>query len=223
MTSTPALPVMEEHDQDAPWKAAQRAEEWAGELRVNLIRLVAIAAFYGHHLFNYYVRGLPDLTSQYHLTVTGIAAAWTAAALALHTGLVRRLNPPYVKYAAVAWDAFMTTSLLIFSDGPKSSLLVLLLLIIATAPLRIHLRLIWVASLLTVLSYGVVCGHSKWVRPEWQVPVQHHVIFLLALGTAGLLAGQSVRHTRRFALYYTDRLKSAERIAETASPAEEEN
>jgi len=218
--SSPAVAAVTAHDHDLVWKAAQRAEEWAGELRVNLIRLVAITCFYAHHLVNYYVRDLPNLTSQYHLIVSGIAVAWVGAALALHTQLIRRRNPSWAKYAAVAWDAFMTTSLLIFTDGPQSIFLVLLLLIIATASLRIHLRLVWVASLLAVLSYGVVCGHSRWVRPDWRVPVHHHVVFLMALGTAGLLAGQAVRQTRRFAQDYRDRVKIAEGADRTDPPVD---
>lgn len=173
---------------------------------MNLIRLVAIGLFYAQHLINYYVRGLEDLTPEYHLIVSGIAASWAGAALALHIRLAARRNPPYLKYAAVAWDSFMATSLLIVSDGPKSPLLVLLFLIVATASLRVHLRVVWVASVLVVLSYGVVCGHSKWVRPASRVPVHHHVIFVIALGAAGLLAGQGVRQTRRFARDYAERL-----------------
>lgn len=220
MTPTQS-PTAGGHDHQAPWTAAQRAEEWAGELRVNLIRMVAIAAFYAQHLINYYFRKMADLTPEFHLIVTGIALSWTAAALALHIGLVRRRSLPYLKYAAVAWDCFMATSLLIVSDGPRSPLLVVLLLIVATASLRVHLRLVWVASLLVILSYGVVCGHSRWVRPESRIPVHHHVIFVLALGSAGLLAGQSVRQTRRFARDYADRLESVARLATASSRAEE--
>lgn len=220
MTSTPPLSATGEQDRNAPWTAAQRAEEWAGELRVNLVRLLAIAVFYGHHLINYYVRGL-EITPKYHLIVTGIAAAWVAASLALHMVLVHRRNRPYVKYAAVFWDTFMTTTLLVFSDGPQSPLLVLLFLIIMTASLRLHLRLVWVASLLVLLSYGFVCGHSKWKRPQTRAPVHHHVIFVLALGTAGLLSGQGVRQARRFARDYADRLKPPEEVADSSSETAE--
>ena len=183
--------------------------------------MVAIAAFYGQHLINYYVRKMADLTPQYHLVVTGIAMSWTAAALALHVGLTRRRNLRHLGYAAVAWDSFMATSLLIVSDGPQSPLLVVLLLIVATASLRVDLRLVWVASLLVILSYGVVCGHSRWIRPESRVPVHHHVIFVLALGSAGLLAGQGVRQTRRFARNYADRLESVGRLAGPRAPSSE--
>ena len=37
------------------WTNAQRLEGWAGEIRVNLIRLVALVAFYGNHLVNVFL------------------------------------------------------------------------------------------------------------------------------------------------------------------------
>ena len=220
--ATTSIAELDGVERNAPWIAAQRAEEWAGELRVNLIRLVALSVFYAYHLFNFYVRQLPEITPQYHYIVSGITIAWAASAVVLHRSLVRRVNPPYVKYAAVGWDVFMATSLLIFSDGPRSPFLPLLLLIIATAPLRIHLRLVWVASLLSLLSYGVVCGHSKWIQPDGRVPIQHHVIFALSLGVAGLLAGQSVRQARRFAPEYADRIKFATGLASTEDIPDED-
>jgi hypothetical protein len=41
---------------DGPWADARRVEAWAGEVRVNLIRLVAVGVFYGQHLVNVYPR-----------------------------------------------------------------------------------------------------------------------------------------------------------------------
>ena len=221
MASSPTIPAVSEPNQDAAWRAAFRAEEWAGELRVNLVRLVAIAVFYGNHLVNFYLRDI-GLSSEFHLTVTCIAAAWAAAALAIHIVLARRGNPHYLKYAALGWDVFMTTSLIVFSDGPQSPFLILLLLIIITAPLRLNLRLVWIASLAVMLSYGVACGHSKWVRPETRVPVQDHAIFLLALATGGLLAGQCVRQSRRFARDHAERLLATSEIADTPSDVQED-
>ena len=61
--------------------------------------------------------------------------------------------------------------------------------------------------MLAILSYGFVCGHAKWVKPEWQVPRRQEILVVLALGTAGLLAGQSVRQARRFAQDYADRVR----------------
>src|SRR5262249_44965405 len=70
---------------DQAWTAAQRLEGWAGEVRVNLIRIVALVAFYGYHLLNVYaLSDDPSLRGDFHLTVTIVVAAWAVAALLLH-------------------------------------------------------------------------------------------------------------------------------------------
>lgn len=194
-------------DPKASWEVAQRVEGWAGEMRVNLIRLVAIAAFTGHHLVNVYVQRL-ELGSHYHGAVMAVAGAWTLAAVVMHVSLRRRWMPPLLKYAAVALDVLLTTALLLLSGGPRSPLVVLLFVVVGTAPLRLNLRVVWFATLAALLSYAFVCDHSRRVRPEWRVPVRHHVILALALGAAGLLAGQSVRQARRLALDLSDRMQT---------------
>lgn len=192
--------------EELPWTAAQRMEGWAGELRVNLVRLVAIAAFYGHHLFNQVVLK-QEFPPNYTLGVTAVSVAWTLGALGLHLALNQLWMPAALRFIAVGFDVVMVTALLVISDGPQSPLVMLLFLVIATAPLRLDLRLVWVATLLALLSYGIVCGHAKWKRPEWRVPRRQQIMIALGLGAAGLLAGQSVRQARRFAQDYADRVR----------------
>lgn len=205
---------------DAIWLAAQRVEAWAGEVRVNLVRLVAIAAFYAHHLINYYLVRV-ELTPEFHVAMTGVAVAWTLTALAVHVGLARMWNPPALKYAAVAWDAVMITALLLLSDGPKSPLLVIYFLLIASGPLRLNLPVVWVATIASIASYAFVCGHARWVRPEWRVPRTQQVITAIGLLCAGVLAGQIVRQARRFAQDYGERVTpEAEPPAEGALSSE---
>jgi hypothetical protein len=201
-----------EFSEEAAWTAAQRVEAWAGEVRVNLIRLVAIAAFYGHHLLNRYALKV-ELPPGYHLAVTAITAGWTLAALALHTALSRRWNPPWLRYAAVAFDAMMIASVLLVSDGPRGPFFMLLFLLIGTACLRVDLRLAWTATILAILAYGLACGHDRWVRklPDRdRVPRQQQVIVVIGLACSGLLAGQAIRQARRFARDYADRMKPEE-------------
>jgi len=197
---------MENLPADLSWLAAERVERWAGELRINLIRLVAIAAFYGHHLFNRFV--LKEcFPPNYSLAVTATAAIWTLGALALHLSLTNQRVPAGLRYIAVGFDVLMITSLLMVSDGPRSTLVVLLFLVVATSTLRFDLRLVWVATALTLLSYGLVCGHAKWIKPERQIPRRQQVIMVLSLSAAGVLAGQGVRQARRFAQDYADRVR----------------
>jgi len=197
---------MDEERNDLPWTAAQRVESWAGELRVNVIRLAAILAFYGHHLFNQHLLK-HEFPPGYTASVTALAIAWAVGALGIHVALTNHWMPSALRFAAVGFDTVMTTALLLLSDGPKSPLVVLLFLVVATAPLRVDLRLVWAATLLALLSYGFACGHAKWKRPEWQVPRRQQVVVALALAAAGFLAGQSVRQARRFAQDYAERVR----------------
>ena len=200
---------MDEGRSDLPWRGAQRLEAWVGEFRVNVIRLAALVAFTGHHLFNQYLLR-QTFPPDYTLSVISIAVIWAVGALALHVALISRWMPALLPIAVLGFDAVMTTCLLLLSDGPKSPLVLLLFLLVGTSPLRLDLRLVWTATLLALLSYAFVCGHAKWQKPEWQVPRRQEVVVVLALGTAGFLAGQSVRQSLRLARDYADRIRPEE-------------
>jgi hypothetical protein len=200
---------MDEERNEVPWTAALRVETWVGELRVNVIRLAAIAAFYGHHLFNRYVLK-HEIPPGYTAAVTALALAWAVGALAIHIALTNHWMPTGLRFAAVGFDSLLVSSLLLLSEGPRSPLVGLLFLVIASSPLRMDLRVVWTATLLALLSYAFVCGHAKWKRPEWQVPRRQQVIVALALSAAGFLAGQSLRQARRLAQDYAERVRPEE-------------
>ena len=199
---------------DAPaaadtWDDVRRLEEWAGEVRVNLIRLTGIVLFYGRHVVEYllaspgaYVRG------PYHLRATWIAAAWAASVLLVRFQLARRVVPPWLKYATTAWDLFLVTLLCMVAGGPRSPLTLLLFLVVAMAPLRLSLRLVYATTAGAILSYLCLLAYYAWFKigrqkyystPELRIPRSEEAIYVLALLVAGLLAGQVVRQARRMA------------------------
>src|SRR4051812_48618169 len=93
-----------------PWLDATRVESWAGEIRVNLIRMIAIVIFYTRHLVELFLSPADSpIRGRYHLAVTAIVVAWSLQAIVLHLRLSRRLYEPWVKYAAVILDALMIT------------------------------------------------------------------------------------------------------------------
>lgn len=193
------------------WADARRLEAWAGEVRVNLIRLAAIIAFYGHHLLNVYGLHRDDASIQgtFHTAVTALIVAWTGSVLALHYCLARRWVPPALKFIAVSWDILLITALLILlashAGEPKSWLAVLYLLVIATAPLRLSLPLVWLATLGSMTAYLLYLGYLKYwlaLPDEARLSRPNQIVFELALGAAGLIAGQMVRQARRLTLGY---------------------
>jgi len=186
---------------DPAWSASQRLEGLAGEVRVNLIRLVALVAFYGHHLVNVFViRDDPALQGAYHTVVTCLVLAWALSVLVIHYGLMRRWVPAALKFIVTVWDILLITTLLMVGGDGRSMLAVLYFLVIVAAPLRLSLPLVWLATLGTMAGYAFFLGYVRWqlkLPLELRTSRPQQIVFLLALGAAGLLAGQFVRQCRR--------------------------
>jgi hypothetical protein len=194
------------------WVKARRLEEWAGEARVNLIRVAAILVFYAHHLLNVYIfRDDPTVAGSFHVAVSALTLSWAILAFVIYFLLSRRQVPPALKYAATAGDLALLTLLLAQAGGVQSPLVVLYFLVIAAATLRLSLPLVYFATLGSIASYLVLLGAYAWYQVGWeayyanpgvQIPRTQQVIFVLALGTVGFLAGQMVRQARRLVRGY---------------------
>jgi hypothetical protein len=198
---------------DDRWADARRLEAWAGEVRVNLIRTLALIVFYANHLFNAYV--LDDVTARgkFHTRVSVVVVAWGMAAFTLFVCLSRRWVPPALKYVAVVWDLLMVTTLLMLSgEGPRSALILLYFLVVASAPLRLSLELVYCATFGSMVCAAAVLWHFVYVTvtpaayysadSAVRIPKVNQILFLLAVGAAGLLAGQMVRQARRLVQGY---------------------
>ena len=189
-----------------PWELSRRMEAWAGEIRVNVIRIVAIVLFYGRHLVELLVTRNPDIGGMYHLRVTAEIIAWAGAAGVIHLLLVRRHYPPMMKYATAMMDVLMITLLCAIAGGPQTPLVLLYFAAIASAPLRLSLRLIYVTTAASILGYLVLLAYYAWYRIGFhayyanesvRIPRSTEVIVVLALLVTGLFAGQVVRQSRR--------------------------
>ena len=209
MTTTAADPSPPAAAPSDGWEHVRRLEEWAGEVRVNLIRLVGVVLFYGRHLVEYLLAA-PDapVRGPYHLRVTWVAAAWAAEVLLVRYALGRRVVPWWLKYATTAWDLFLVTVLCTFAGGPRSPLVLLLFLVVAMSPLRLSLRLVYATTAGAILSYLSLLAFYAWAKvgyekyyatPELRIPRSEEATWALALLVAGLLAGQAVRQARRIA------------------------
>ncbi|MEQ8785375.1 MAG: hypothetical protein RIC55_03715 [Pirellulaceae bacterium] len=193
---------------DALWARTQIIEAWAGETRLNLIRLVGVLVFYGQHLVHYlFFNADEHLSAAYHTQTTALVMAWMAAVVALFVCLARRLSPRWLKYAVTALDAALIAALLIVSGGPRSAFLPLFLLVVAAAPLRPSLGLVTAATSMAAAGYLFVLGYYVLVQvgvddyyqggAAVRIPRDSQILFLLTLAVAGLLAGQAVRQMRR--------------------------
>jgi len=192
------------------WRDATRPEAWAGELRVNLIRLLAIVLFYGRHLVEWFLAPKDAaVRGHYHIAVTVVVIAWAFEAVVLHGWLSRRRYDDWIKYFAVLWDALMMTLLCAIAGGPRTPLIALFFALIASAPLRLSIRLVYATTAAAMLGYLFLLGYYVWyvigfhryyATPELRIPRSQEAIVLLALLLCGLFAGQVVRQVRRVVL-----------------------
>ncbi len=185
---------------DRRWSDARRVEAWAGEARVNVIRLAALLAFYANHLVNVYVWDDASAGGSFHSSVTALVLGWSLAVLGVYVCLSRRWLVPGLAYVTVAWDVVFTTLLLLIVRDPRSMLVTLYFLAIASAVLRLSLSLVYVASLGSIAAYLFFLGYIRFyleLPAEQRQARPQQVAVVLALGAAGILAGQAVRQVRR--------------------------
>jgi len=198
---------------DIHWAGARHIEEWAGETRVNLFRLAAVLVFYAQHLFNVYLGDDPSVAGPFHLAVTALVLAWSGEVVALYLCLARRWVPPWLKYAVTVADIVLVTVLLmvvaLVGEDARTWLATLYVLVIAAAPLRLSLPLVYVATLGSMAAYGFFLGYVKYQLGLERISRPNQVIFALVLGAMGILAGQMVRQARRLSAGYPVTIEEA--------------
>jgi hypothetical protein len=183
------------------WDDTRRVEAWASEVRVNLFRMAALTVFYANHLLTYFFgQDVDGQNDAYHTKATAVVLAWTALIVGLHACLSRRYVPAWLKYAATAWDTVLITALLMIGADPRSMLAMLYFLVIGAAALRLSLPLVYASTLGAMACYAFFLGYVRWtleIDAAHRLSRAQQIIVLLALGAAGILAGQAVRQARR--------------------------
>jgi hypothetical protein len=197
------------------WFIVGRWEEFEGESRANLLRIIGIGAFYIVELLDFHIYKIVE--RPFHQTVTALAVAWTMVALGTLVCLRRQVFPAALKYVTTGVDVVLLTGILMVADGPRSPLLIGYFLVITLSALRFQLRLIWFATLATTAGYLVLLGYAKWWagRPESlfhtepiTVPRYHQFIFLLGLALTGIILGQVVRRVKAMASEFSRRMET---------------
>lgn len=203
---------------DRQWFIIGRWQEFEGEGRANLLRIIGIALVYGVELINYHGLDLPFLqmpqvvTRPFHLAVTMLTVAWTMLCLAVLYCRRQGIFPFWLKFISTGCDLLLLTTILALGDGPRSPMLVAYFLIIALASLRFSLRLIWFATAGAIAGYLFLLGFARWgYVPGWPkadmtVPRYQQIIFGAALVLLGVVLGQVIRRVRRLAELYAGRL-----------------
>ena len=204
------------------WFVVGRWQEFAGEARANLLRIVAVGAFYTVELINYHVVGQGD--EDFHRSATAVAVAWTLLALGVLTCLRRQIFPPALKYISTAVDIGLLTCLAMAvtgpTGGPASPLVCIYFLIIALAALRFSLPLVWMATLgsmagyLSLVAVADLRDHGQWFDADHAVPIVEQLMILLSLCLTGIIVGQVIRRVRSVAEEFNQRMQAVQGNAE---------
>jgi len=201
------------------WYIVGRWQEYEGEGRTNLLRILAIGVFYLVELANYYwiSHGSenPDFTA-YHQKVTALAVAWTMVSLAVLLCLRLRVFPAFLKYVSTGCDLLLLTALASVDhglsspapDGPDSPLVLAFFLVLALAAVRFSLGLVWFATLGSMAGYMalVALRDKSWFDADHSVPPVTQLITVLSLALTGIVLGQVIRRMRSLAEEYSARM-----------------
>jgi hypothetical protein len=206
------------------WFIVGRWQEFEGEGRANLLRVVGLVCFYAVELVNYYGLHLGFLqmpavvTRPFHLAVTFLTLAWAMVCLAVLLCRQAHYFPSGLKFLSTGADLVLLTSVLTLGDGPRSPLVAGYFLVVVAAALRFSLPLVWFATAGAVAGYLFLLAYARWfagreldvwldqAARDLTVPRYHQVIVVMALVLTGVIVGQVIRRVRSLAEAYAVRV-----------------
>ena len=205
---------------DRQWYIVGRWQEYEGEERANLVRILVIGIFYSIQLVHYYgfADRNPDGTAfrqtvAFHQAATALAVAGSLMSVAILLCLRRRVFPGILKFISSAGDVILVTSLAAIGAGPLSPLVLAYFLIIALAGLRFSLRLVWSSTLCSMAGYLFLVGakDEQWFDANHFVAPVEQIMTFACLGLTGIIVGQVIRRVRTLADDYVRRVTNASR------------
>lgn len=202
------------------WHIVGRWEEYEGEGRANLLRLIAVTAFYAVELAHYHGLQLGFFeipgggSSRYfHVAVTMLVVVWAMLCLGIYLARTQGFFPAGLKFFSTGCDLVLLTCVLALGEGTKSPLVLGYFLIQMLACLRFHLRLIWFASVGSALCYLFLMGYARWFQESQRVPRYQQLLTLVALAISGVILGQVIRRVKHLAESYAQRVCENREVA----------
>lgn len=194
------------------WHIAGRWQEYAGEMRVALLRSLLVLVFYAVQLGNHLFVAEPNAGERiFHRQATGTAAVWLFVSLIVIVCLKGRYLPAYLKYLVTTVDLVLVTLLAWLGPGPQSPLVGAFFVVLALAALRFRVGLVWFATLMSTCGYMflVATVDKKWFDADHTTPIIEQAITVCALVSTGLVLDQTVRAAKCMADEYCKRNLSA--------------
>lgn len=181
-----------------PAGAAQRLERWARREPALASRLcgvlVAAAIVQGYYLVS-------GFDFSFHIQVMSVFGVWALVSFLFQQILRRERFTDFTRFAWMAADAILLTTLLIMAFGSIGPLLIGYPLIVVASGLLFRVRLVLFMTSVCLLSYAVLF----YVRGEQEGPWHYPLIFAAALAVLGFMVAYQVHRVRALSRYYEHR------------------
>jgi hypothetical protein len=202
------------------WYIVGRWQEYDGEGKANLLRLVTICVFYVLQLIHFYFltpAGERDLT--FHRAATTLAVAASLLSLAVLLCLRGRIFPAGLKFLSTGADVLLLTMLAAVGAGPNSPLVLAYFLVIAMAALRFSLPLVWFATPCTMIGYLALISikDDRLFDANHVVRPVEQLVMLATLALTGIIIGQVIRRVRSLADEYSQRMAALKGASDDAT------
>ncbi len=174
-----------------------RVRRWARRRPALAVTVAALGLFYVNHLVSLYVWKRPDEAGIFHRFVTGLLLLWLAGAVVFQYLARETRSNPVVIYSWAGMDVILFTALLCVADGPRSTILVGYLLLVAGTALRFRISLVWFVTGLSLTGYLWLVLDAHWFRPQLAPAPKAVLPFVLGLGMMGLIMHLLLRRVRQ--------------------------
>lgn len=178
------------------WWVFQRVQEVNSAIRINVIRMIAVISFVAVHLFNYFPLSEPSKAQrEFHFFAMLIAATWLFVCVVVFIAYRVKFIPPLAKYTTTLTDIALLTTAACIGAKTQSWLVLIYLLIIASAVLRFDKKLIVFATIGSLAGYLILVGVSdtKWFDENHGTPLAQIAIVVISIGLAGFIGLECCR------------------------------
>jgi hypothetical protein len=197
--------------QHRAWHIANRWQEYEGEMRAAVLRVVLVSLFYSIQLMHFLSVSEPTPSDRIlHRSVTLSVAVWLLLSLGVLVSLRGNFMPRALKYVVTGIDLALLTLIAWLGHGASSPLVTALFLVLALSAIRFRIGLIWFATIGSMACYMWLVGQSdnSWFDENHSTPIIAQSITLCSLASTGIVLGQIVRAARSMSQAYLERVEN---------------
>ena len=172
---------------------------WSRRNPIAAIYYAAFMVFYCLHLFNMLVLEVPKHQGFFHLYVTFTFAL----SIVIITVIQDWLNDPRRRrlgeWSYLLFAAVLPTVLMSADAGPSSVPVdIYFFIIVFSIFIRPHPHIVWVQTILSVLSYLALTAITWYFQPQYLVPIDHMLFALIGLFFMGGVMHLILRRSQQF-------------------------